>query len=151
MSHVRQTREKFEDLFIPEPNSGCWLWLGSVYKDKKGKETYGRYGKRCKLAHRISYQKYYNVELNSSQLICHTCDNTLCINPEHLYVGNNQSNMDDMVKRGRSARGRGNAKITEEQARRIKYGNEPVKLLVRELKISKSSIWYIRAGINWSY
>lgn len=97
----------FEELYIPEPNSGCWLWFGSTFKDKGGNRTYGRYGKKSRLAHRISYEKHHNISLVSVDLVCHTCDNPPCVNPDHLYIGTPKSNMDDMVRRGRSIKGSG--------------------------------------------
>lgn len=66
--------------------TGCWDWIGSVFK-----KPYGDYGQirmggkdgKCKKAHRISYEHFVgkfedNLELD------HICHNTLCINPQHL-------------------------------------------------------------------
>lgn len=149
MRYRKPLQERFEALYIPEPNSGCWIWIGSITR-----LGYGRFcivTSRPMLAHRASWLIYEGFLPPEPYKICHKCDMRWCVNPEHLYVGNHQSNMDDMIKRGRSARGRCKAKITEEQARRIKYGNESAKLLAKEFKISKTTIWHIRAGIRWSY
>jgi hypothetical protein len=56
--------------------------------------------------------------------MCHKCDNPLCINPEHLFVGTRKDNVDDCINKGRNVRGEkcNFAKLTEEQAREIKFG-----------------------------
>lgn len=78
--------ERLERKSIPEPNSGCWLWLGAVVTGKKS----GPYGvtnrtgeQRSILAHRASYEVYIGAIPDKMQ-IDHTCQNTFCINPEHL-------------------------------------------------------------------
>lgn len=78
-----------------DPN-GCWVW--TAYKDPNG---YGRFyhGKLC---HRISYE--INVgPIDKGLCICHHCDNPGCVNPDHLFVGTHQDNMDDKKRKGRQA------------------------------------------------
>lgn len=86
---------------IPEPNSGCWLWIGA--HDPNG---YGRIAKRTYgtiLAHRYSYLSHKADPGNL--LVCHKCDNPACVNPDHMFLGTHKDNTQDMVKKGR-ARGR---------------------------------------------
>ena len=56
-------------------------------------------------------------------LLCHTCDNRRCINPEHLFLGTPKDNMQDMSKKGRNAKlfgeRNGNSKLTEKQVLEI--------------------------------
>ena len=52
-------------------------------------------------AHRLSMYAFRTEEFKSSAYICHTCDNTMCVNPEHLFIGDSSSNMLDAVKKGR--------------------------------------------------
>jgi len=49
--------------------------------------------------------------------VCHTCDVKTCVNPDHLFLGTHQDNADDMVAKGRSAKGIrcGNAKLTDDE------------------------------------
>lgn len=77
----------------PEPNSGCWLWLGAVAG------TYGRFhdGERSSQAHRFSYTLYRGA-ISPGLDLDHLCRNRLCVNPWHLEPVSRQEN----VTRGRA-------------------------------------------------
>lgn len=89
---------RFESKFIPEPNTGCWLWTGA-----KAPRGYGSfyYLEGPLLAHRVSYL-IYRGEIPEGMFVCHKCDVRCCVNPDHLFLGTNQDNMDDMVRKGRA-------------------------------------------------
>ena len=91
-----------EAKYIPEPNSGCWLWLASLQSKGYGSQ---RYQGRSDRAHCVSY-KIHCGPIPEGRIVCHTCDTRICVNPDHLYLGTPQSNMDDRVKRGRWKGGR---------------------------------------------
>lgn len=55
-------------------------------------------------AHRAAYLMFYG-EIPSGKYICHTCDNQLCINPDHLWAGTNSENILDAIKKGRQPTG----------------------------------------------
>lgn len=82
--------ERFHKHYILEPNSGCWLWLSATVSSKYG-GPYGVIGadkgdeKKMLLAHRASYRLHVGGITKGMQ-IDHTCENTLCVNPEHLQV-----------------------------------------------------------------
>ena len=100
---VRADRKKlFDESYIPEPNSGCWLWVGSM----DGKVGYGlmTLEKKTMGAHRASWI-LHNGEIPKGMLICHKCDVRLCVNPNHLYVGTYTDNARDTVKRNRGKTG----------------------------------------------
>jgi hypothetical protein len=81
-----------------EKESGCWIWTGSISPTGYGRITNN--GNQHQ-AHRISY-KIFNGEFDQSLFVCHKCDVRNCVNPNHLFLGTNQDNMIDMVKKGRN-------------------------------------------------
>lgn len=87
----------FEDRYIPEPNSGCWLWLGEI--NDKG---YGRvWAESMRMrAHRYSYQHHVGL-IPDGLHVCHRCDVPCCVNPDHLFLGTASDNMRDCVRKGR--------------------------------------------------
>lgn len=90
-------QERFEVSYVPEPNSGCWLWFGST--NRRGYGSIQENGKRLG-AHRLSWT-IHNGEIPEGYFVCHTCDNPCCVNPGHLFLGTHQDNMTDMCKKGR--------------------------------------------------
>ncbi len=76
--------------------AGCWEWLG--YRDQKG---YGKVNRDGKMqgVHRISWH-LFRGEIPAGMFICHHCDNPPCVNPDHLFVGTNQDNLNDMMAKG---------------------------------------------------
>lgn len=83
---------------IPEPNSGCWLWVGSINDKGYGSITVN--GKQGHKVHRIMLEHFLKQPLGE-RFACHTCDNKICVNPQHLYAGTRQDNSNDAVSRGR--------------------------------------------------
>ena len=74
--------ERIESKLIPEPNSGCWLWLASV-KDKKN--DYGNVGWQGRVwsAHRLVYTLLRGA-ISKGLSLDHLCRTTICCNPDHL-------------------------------------------------------------------
>lgn len=91
----------------------CWEWQG--YKDRDG---YGRLHcnetKKQISAHRFIYEFVKDIKLSKNIFICHNCDNSSCVNPNHLWEGTHEDNMKDMVKKGRGFPGRSNWKFLKE-------------------------------------
>lgn len=79
---IRSTRERFDAGFIPEPNTGCWLWMMAVNPD-----GYGRFGKdgRTKNAHRAAWE-LYRGPIPTGMQIDHICRVRSCVNPDHLRL-----------------------------------------------------------------
>ena len=83
---------------MPEPNSGCWLWLaahnglgyGVLFAD--GRQQY---------AHRLSIEHIGGKSVGDL-VVCHRCDNPWCINPDHLFIGTMKDNQQDSKRKGRN-------------------------------------------------
>lgn len=90
--------ERFYSNISKEGNSNnCWIWIGL-----KNKAGYGRIRMEYsdKTAHRYSYELHYG-KIPKGKIICHTCDNPPCVNPEHLYAGTYKDNAQDRESRNR--------------------------------------------------
>jgi hypothetical protein len=82
--------------------NGCWEW--ALYIDKRGYGELKMPGTRVnKRAHRVAYEARFG-DIPKGLFVCHKCDNPKCVNPDHLFVGTHQDNMDDMMKKNRHAR-----------------------------------------------
>lgn len=79
-------------------SSECWIWQGAKFRD----QGYGRIIINYKdvRAHRVSWE-LVNGPIPSGLLICHHCDNRLCVNPKHLFLGTHKDNNQDCVNKGR--------------------------------------------------
>jgi len=83
--------------------SGCWILNGTLNTN-----GYGQIGINSKIhsAHRLAYELFKGT-IPEGLFICHTCDTPGFVNPEHLFLGIHQDNMDDMVAKGRSPKQHG--------------------------------------------
>ncbi len=104
----------------------CWNWMGLKKQSPKNPSPYGSLGWNGKVtgAHRVAFE-IANGEIPKGMMVLHTCDNTLCCNPAHLYIGDHAQNMRDMVDRRRrkgagSGQLNGRAKLTQNQASEIR-------------------------------
>ena len=86
---------------VPEPNTGCWLWLKSITRRGYGRLLVPSMKQRS--AHRVSYFLSNGHNPSPEEFICHKCDNPLCVNPQHLFIGDAKTNTQDMVLKGRQA------------------------------------------------
>lgn len=132
---------------IPEPNSGCWIWLGNIDRAGYGVIVIG--GKRFH-AHRLSYS-LHKGELASGLGALHHCDMPICVNPDHLYSGTPADNARDRVSRNRSLSGSRNpmSKLTEIQVAEIRASSASEQVLAGLYGVSDATIWRIRKAITW--
>src|SRR3990167_2214942 len=84
-----------ESMYVPEPNSGCWIWLGArTLRNYPILQIEGM----SQRAHRAVYE-FYHGKVAHNLVIDHLCRNTLCVNPKHLEPVTSWIN----VKRGRAS------------------------------------------------
>lgn len=139
---------------LPKINqNSCNEYIGTLDKDGYGQITYS--GKGYKV-HRVIYEKNYG-KLKSNEVVRHICDNRKCCEPMHLESGTQADNIQDMIKRGRKTIQRGEqasrSKLTEEQAKEIKYSDKNIKHveLAKKYNVTPTSISLIRRGKNWQH
>ncbi|KKM92270.1 hypothetical protein LCGC14_1220230 [marine sediment metagenome] len=118
---------RFDSRWIPEPNSGCWLWLGARTKD-----GYGQIGfdGKVRRAHRVAY-KLHRGEIPAGLELDHLCRTRSCVNPFHLDPVTHAEN----VARGEGGRRthckRGH-EFTPENTHQEKYGSQRCRACRRE-------------------
>lgn len=133
-------------------DSKCWEWIGHKDSDGYGSITF-KY-KTIK-SHRESY-KIFNGEIPKNLSVLHRCDNPSCINPDHLFLGNQSDNHKDMVSKKRHGFGERNgmSKLTTAQARKVKnmlkFGFKATEIS-KKLNLTYSSVQKICKGIRWKH
>lgn len=141
--------KRFEDKYMPEPNSGCWLWVGATTS-----RDYGHMWLEGKmvLAHRIAYELYMGPIPEEKQAL-HKCDITICVNPSHLFLGDHIDNMKDMVMKGRVAVGEnhGKSKFTTEQILSIRKDPRSYRDIATDYGTTKGYISLIKNKKRWGY
>jgi len=87
-----------ETMYYPEPNTGCYLWLGSI--DRQG---YGRTKMRGLGMVRAHRAAWYITKGNWPKgILMHSCDTPGCVNIDHLKEGSPKENAQDCLRKGRN-------------------------------------------------
>ncbi len=140
----------------------CWNWTGARISPKSSKFRYGtlNVGKgKTELVHRLAYTLWI-AKIPFGLFVCHKCDNPACFNPDHLFVGDNQDNMRDKVKKGRSYtgdhKGENNAaaKLTTEQVQDIKQlltDGMKYKFIAEKYGITSAAVSAIKNEDRWGH
>lgn len=132
---------------------GCWQWTGGTNMG------YGQLSvsNRPQRVHRIAYE-YHFGPIPKGMLVCHSCDNRLCVNPDHLWLGTIEDNIVDMWSKGRAnreSRARGErvhtAKLTAWDVLTIRADPRPSKAVARDYGVSGSLIRQIRCRTIWKH
>ena len=97
---MKTTLDRFMEKVEIIPISGCWIWMGATDQHGYGCMTVNWKNVR---AHRFSLSVLGGVDLETEKLdALHRCDTPSCVNPNHLFAGTAQVNVDDMWSKGRN-------------------------------------------------
>ncbi len=128
----------------------CHTWRGCI--DRKG---YGhfRINRKSPLAHRVAYELYVG-KIPSGMCVLHRCDNRACVNPDHLFIGTNDDNVADRVRKGRSMSMPGEdnpgAKVTRKLVLKIRADSRSCRSMAREYGLSHVQIAKIKGRRAWA-
>ena len=143
----RSVIDRFAEKFRVTP--GCWVWTAAL-----GNSGYGHFwsGTGPIPAHRMSYM-LYKGEIGEGLSVLHRCDNRLCVNPDHLFLGTNKENTADMVSKDRQAKGSrlGAAKLNEAQIASIRADERSQRKIASEYGVSHTTIGQIKNNQLWRH
>jgi hypothetical protein len=142
--------ENFKVRCVVDQDTGCWLWVGTLDKDGYGQVDWAIIGKH--LAHRLSW-KLFRGPLDDGEKVLHSCDVPRCVNPDHLFKGDHLINMEDMVDKGRQAKGEdhGSVKLTEAQAIAIINDSRNHRWIAFDYGITRATVSRIKRGELWKH
>ena len=138
---------RFMKCVEPVTESGCWIWTKAV-----NEQGYGRIGvgTKIKRAHRVAWE-IFNGAIPSEKFVLHHCDVTGCVNPAHLWLGDQKANMVDKIEKGREAKGsrNGNAKLTEAEVVSIRESDGKQKEIAKSFGVSLITVSRIKRRRTW--
>lgn len=130
----------------------CWEWQGKKYKNGYGSaKNIGPKGKE-RGPHRIAWVIVHG-DVPQGLHVLHHCDNRICCNPKHLFLGTHQDNMYDRNKKNRQAKGSsiGTSKLSESQVLAIKLDGRSNRKIAVDYGISQSCVSRIKSEITWKH
>ena len=143
----------------PDP-SQCWDWMASTFDNGYGQFKVGTKNWR---AHRFVWTMVHGP-IPDDLVVCHRCDNPLCCNPDHLFLGSNRDNSQDMVSKGRQRGNKGehsvrgsnhpHAKLTEDAVRDIRKRfsqGDTSSTLGRQYSVTKETILSVVHRKTWRH
>ena len=125
----------------------CHVWTGWLMPNGYGQINKG--GKAV-LVHRVAWE-VAGGEIPQGTFVLHRCDNRKCVNPQHLFLGSFQDNMDDMVAKRRHTHGIRNphAKLSEQQVLDIRSAVGTHKVIAGVFGVSQPLVTMIRNRKIW--
>lgn len=132
---------------------GCWTWIGN--RSRRGYGTIKHKGKMWRVSRLLWTLKRGPIPKGKGVL--HSCDNPPCVRLKHFFLGMSDDNNQDMVKKGRNAKGEkiNTAKLTSKQVRQLRRLHCPYRVSARELGerfgITERQVWNILKNENWRH
>lgn len=163
-------QEQLDERIAFEPTTGCWLWTGPIVTRGYGIVHTNR---RHVLAHRMSWE-IHKGPIPDGLFVCHHCDTTSCVCPDHLFLGTHGDNARDKERKGRSrhvmgdrngsrlypehapmGERNGNAKLSEVKVRLIRdlhaSGDYSQSRIAAISGLSQQHVSKIVRGVRWRH
>lgn len=148
---IKRLSQNYEKHVIRK--EGCWDWKG---KSEKG---YPKMTCRKALGANLGHRSSWIIHKGSIPFglsVLHSCDNKICTNPDHLFLGTNEDNVNDMLYKKRNPIGSkvGTAKLDESKVSFIKRSiSSGISLqeLAKKFDVTYQAIALIKNGKNWKH
>lgn len=145
-------RPTWQELFWAKVDKSgtCWLWTAA--EDRAGYGVFGSTDAPSRAAHRLSYLIAKGDP--AERHVLHRCDTPPCVNPDHLFLGDDAANHADMASKLRSTWGEKNAraKLSASQVREIRAqldAGATHRRIAEEFAISPTTVSDIRRRKSW--
>lgn len=141
---------------VQKDESGCWLWTAAKFTN-----GYGAFKVRPKMwkAHRWIVNELRGP-IPDGAVVMHSCDIRDCVNPDHLVIGSQIENLDDMTAKGRRARGdrmgsrinppKLSRKLADEIRAEYSEGDVTQRVLATKYGVEQTMISRIVTGKSWT-
>lgn len=132
----------------------CWIWTAYIGAQGYGKINLGARGEGIETAPRVSWE-LHNGPVPDGKLVCHRCDYRPCVRPDHLFLGNYKANVDDMISKGRIARGEMRASKLKEtdviDIRTLAAFGADIRVLAEVFEISRRYVRDLLTHKRWRH
>lgn len=153
-ARIKSVSERLAKKTKLNPETGCIEWTAKARAN-------GGYGTLCVgragqiRAHRAAWV-LKNGPIPSGLYVCHSCDNPLCCNVSHLFLGTPKQNMADKEAKGRGTKPpvhfgekHHNTKITAAQMQEIRISPDTLHEIAARYGVSSKTVWRIKKGLTW--
>ena len=154
---MKTLKDRFWDKVEILSKNECWLWKASRSNKRYGNIKVN--GKMIK-SHRLSYE-FCHGNIPDGLCVLHKCDNGLCVNPDHLFLGTQHDNVNDCIKKGRVANHKG---INNGKSKLIPNDIKDIRLncikghrsfgmssFARKYNVTPQAVWGIVNNKNWTH
>jgi hypothetical protein len=130
--------------------TSCWTWLGGLDWDGYGMGWDGALKKTVR-AHRLVYETLVGP-IPTGKCLLHRCDNPVCVNPDHMFIGTIADNNRDMHAKGRGAVGEkhGMNKLSEADVLAIRAHPGTQVQIAAEFGVSQGLVHHIKSKRLWA-
>lgn len=136
----------------------CWEWQGARTGPNKYAQTCYYSDGRLYYVHRIAYHLTREpIPLSAPKdqtafgFVLHSCDNRICCNPAHLFLGTQSDNLFDMQKKKRHPRAKLSVEQVKEIRRRAATKQESQRAIAKAIGVNHSSVWMVINKRSYPY